>query len=335
MDTKQENLRKSLSEHAIPFQTGISLRGYSWFKSGGNVDTLILPETVGQIETAVNVLSESGLPYKVIGETSNLLFLDDRCYSCLLCTKAVNRSYLSEDGSSLVAETGALLPEVARHALLESIDGFAGLEGIPGTIGGAVFMNAGAFNYSIDQVLQKVDIVHLDGRLETLPSSALELEHRNSIFRKGGHTGIVLRAYFKVTKGDQHTIYSNMSLYHSKRHKYLEYMYPNLGSMFVGSVYRAFAAKDLYYKIVSGIYILFNYKYKIFRRESPIDRKWLNDFTVKRFGIRFNRQPFSDKTLNMLINNSHHTDEILDYIDQIKGHVGENLQIENEIVDPF
>ena len=82
-------------------------------------------------------------------------------------------------------------------------------------------------------------------------------------------------------------------------------------------------------------YYLWCYKWKAFRRESPINRKWINDITVKRFGITFREQPFSDKTMNSLINNGHHTDEVLDYISQIKAIIGEKVPIENEIVVGF
>ena len=126
-----------------------------------------------------------------------------------------------------------------------------------------------------------------------------------------------------------------MELLHAKRHKYNEYMYPNLGSMFSGSVYRALGKRDPMYKLVSSAYYLWCYKWKMFRRESPINRKWINDYTVKRFNLKFDKQPFSDKTLNCVINNGHHTDELLDFIDQMRSLVGKHVPIENEVVNPF
>ncbi len=328
-------LCNKLQAAGISFTAGVSLKGYSWFKSGGEVDLIISPTTVNQLVATVHLLHQTRLPYKVIGETSNLLFLDDEHYTCLLSTKAITGMHTDKETGMLVAEAGSLLPDLSRYALYDSIVGFAGLEGIPGTIGGAVFMNAGAFNYSIDQVLDRVEVVNPDGSLETLSASALKLTHRDSIFKQGGHPGIILRAFFQAHKGDQHEIHSQMELFHSKRHKYLEYMYPNLGSLFVGSVYRALGERDLFYKLVSACYMGLNYRFKPFRRESPINRKWLNDFTVKRFNIKFRQQPFSDKTINSLINNGHHTSEHLEYIRQIREIVGDRLIIENEVVAPF
>lgn len=67
----------------------------------------------------------------------------------------------------------------------------------------------------------------------------------------------------------------------------------------------------------------------------PLNRKWLNDIAVKRFGLHYERQPFSDKSLNVLVNNGHHSDELLAYIERMKELVGKDVPIENEIVEPF
>ena len=239
------------------------------------------------------------------------------------------------DESCFIAETGALLPDLSRLALLHSMNGYAGLEGIPGTIGGAVFMNAGAYGYSIDKVLRKIEIITPDGEIRAMTAAELGLKHRDSLLRQGSLKGIVARAWFNAEPGDERRIYREMELFHAKRHKYLEYMYPNLGSLFVGSVYRELGRNDLWYRIVSALFLGLNYKFKIFRRESPINRRWINDFTVRRFGIRFRKQPFSDKTINSIINNGQHTDEHLDYIRQLQELTGNRMTIENEIVHPF
>lgn len=328
-------LKQDLEKHAVPFYTDVDLKEFSWFKSGGSIRLLISPETVEQLHDAVRLLVQQRISYKVVGETSNLLFLDDADYGCLLCTKGVSGMSFDAHNSLIVAEAGALLPELSRLALRHSIHGFAGLEGIPGTIGGAVFMNAGAYGYSVDKVLRKIDLITPEGEMRTLEASELGLKHRDSLLRQGNLKGIVARAWFDATPGDPRNIYGEMELFHAKRHKYLEYMYPNLGSLFVGSVYRELGKKDIYYRVVSALFLGLNYKFKVFRRESPINRKWINDFTVKRFDLKFRIQPFSDKTINSLVNNGQHTDELLDYIKQLQDLTGNRMTIENEIVRPF
>lgn len=331
----ESSLQQDLSRCGIPCSADVALKEFSWFKSGGSIRLLISPETVEQLHEAVRVLVRHSAHYKVVGETSNLLFLDDADYACLLCTKGVNGMSFDAENGCMVAETGAKLPDLSRLALRHSIHGFAGLEGIPGTIGGAVFMNAGAYGYSIDKVLKQIELITPEGELQVLEAGELGLRHRDSLLRQGKMKGIVARAWFAAKPGDPKRIYGEMELFHAKRHKYLEYMYPNLGSLFVGSVYRELGKKDLVYRVIAALFLGLNYKFKIFRRESPINRKWINDFTVKRFNLKFKTQPFSDKTINSLVNNGQHTDEHLAYIKQLQDLTGNRMIIENEIVQPF
>lgn len=328
-------LRTLLEKEGVPFKADVSLKEFSWFKSGGKSSLVIFPESVDALVDALSSIRSKEIGYKVIGETSNLMFLDDKEYSCLVCTKNIKHMKHSKNDGIIEVETGAMLPDLSRFALYEEVGGYAGFEGIPGTIGGAVFMNAGAYNYSIDQVLIDVDVLMPDGSVETHPASKLGLKHRDSAIKRGEHPGIILRSRFRAEAGDPKKIYGEMELYHAKRHKYLEYMYPNLGSVWAGSVFRELGKKDRVYAVLSGVYFLLNYRYKLFRRESPINRKWLNDLTVKRFGLKFRKQPYSEKTINMLINNGHHTDELLDYIRQIQDIIGDSIPLENEIVQPF
>lgn len=334
---KEKNLYliKFLELESIPFMRNLRLSEFTYFKTGGVLSLLIQPTNILQLQSVISFMASSRLSYKVIGETSNLMFLDDVDYSCCITTRKLTHIHYSKEHGTLIAECGAMLPELARFALYKLIEGFSGLEGIPGTIGGAVFMNAGAYDCSIDEVLSKVEVLNPDGSIEELPVEQLGLKYRNSIFKMREHPGIIARAHFKVRYGNQQSIYQNMELFHAKRHKYQEFMYPNLGSLYSGSIYRSLGEKDFFYRIVSALYLLFNYKFKCFRRESPINRKWINDFTVKRFNIQFKNQPFSDKTMNCLINNGHHTDDHLHFINQIEKLTGAKIPIENEIVEPF
>lgn len=324
-----------LRDQDIPAKDNVSLREFSWFRTGGAARFIVMPRSIDEFTNTIRRLTEMGLPFKVIGETSNLMFLDDKRYSCLIDTRRINNISLNRADSLIEAEVGSLLPTLSRFALHNGLSGFAGLEGIPGTLGGGIFMNAGAYNYAIDQTLVKVDLVDRHGNMETLPASELGLSHRDSELKRGNLDRFVCKGYFRAKEGNQSEIYSEMEIFHAKRHKYLEYMYPNLGSLFVGSVFRTLGEKDLFYRIVSSAYMVINYRLKPFRRESPINRKWLNDFTIRKFGITYTKQPFSDKTINMLINNGHHTDEIVDYVNQLRKLLGDKVTIENEFVDPF
>lgn len=326
---------EGLSQEQIHFEQDVLLRRYSWFKTGGTASLIVNPSSILQLSIAIALLNRLRVPYKLIGETTNLLFLDDARYSCFICTKRISSLNIDHENKLIVAESGAMLADLSRLALYSAVSGLAGFEGIPGTIGGAVFMNAGAYGVDVKQVLEKVEVVLPDGAIRVMPADQLDLSYRNSVFKKGNHPGVVCRAFFRSKPGDQHDIYTEMENIHAIRHRNYEYMYPNLGSIFAGSIYRSLGKKDKFFALAAAAYYLFNYRIRLNRRETPINRKWLNELAVKRFNIHFKNQPFSDKSLNVLINNGQHTDELLCYINQMKTLLGPSIHIENEIVESF
>lgn len=334
----QVNIDRAISdlgEAGVNLDLQVNLREYTWFKSGGMARMIAQPTSINSLAETIRILNSLQIPFKIIGETTNLLFLDDRTYSCLVCTKSIGATVLETKANQIVTETGAMLPSLSRFALHSEIGGFTGFEGIPGTIGGAVFMNAGGYGTNVQQLLQKVEVIMPDGRIESIDVEKLEFSYRNSVFKKGTHPGIIVRAFFRAVPGNQKKSYSRMEEIHANRHRHYEYMYPNLGSIFAGSVYRSLGKKDPLFRVAAAMFYFFNYQFRINKRETPINRKWLNDLAVKRFGIKFEKQPFSDKSLNVLVNNNHHTDDLLAYIDQMKSLVGMDVPIENEIVNPF
>lgn len=324
-----------LKKNNIQSSENVNLKNYSYFKSGGYAKKILYPNNLIHFQKCIKFLNKNFIKFKVIGETTNLIFLDDVVYSCFISTSYLDKIFFNENSNEIIAETGAMLPELSRYALKKSLTGFEGLEGIPGSIGAAVFMNAGAYGNEIKQTIVTVEVILPDGSIKKYNKSQLNLEHRNSIFRTKKNNEIIYKCFFKGKNGNALKIYNKMSLFHNKRHKYQEWMYPNLGSLYSGSVYRSLAKKDFIFGLISSFYYLIFYKWKLFRRESPDNRNWLNKIAVKRFNIKFKNQPFSNKDMNTLINNGHHTDEILDYISQLKKLVGDSIPIENEIVEKF
>jgi UDP-N-acetylmuramate dehydrogenase len=324
-----------LSKNKIISTSSVDLKKFSYFKSGGKADLMLFPSNQEELTECIKILNLYSILFKVIGETTNLIFLDDINYGCFVSTSKISFLKYDKKSNLIISDCGTMLPELSRYALSHSITGFEGLEGIPGSVGAAVFMNAGAYGDDIKKTLVSVDVILKDGEIKNYKSHELELSHRNSIFRTKKSDEIISRCYFKGNKGDVLTIYNRMSLFHNKRHKYQEWMYPNLGSLFTRSIYRLLAKKDFSFYIISSIYYLIFYKWKLFSRESPDNRVWLNNIAVKKFGISYRKQPFSNKDMNTLVNNGHHTDEILDYISQIEKLLGDKVPIENEIVQGF
>lgn len=324
-----------LNDHQIEHRVDAKLNEFTWFRSGGKANAVIFPSSTQTLCLVIKYLNHRNESFRVVGETSNLLFLDDVDYNLLISTIRINQVSVDRGKMEIHSECGVKLPDLSRLALLESVDGFAGLEGIPGTVGGAVFMNAGAYGDSIHRILKSVEVVTAAGDLLVMGVQDLDFSYRNSVFRDGKCPHIIVRAIFHLRPGDQRVIGRKMELVHAKRHKYNDYNYPNLGSVFAGSIYRSLAKRDKFYWLVSSLFYLLNYKLKLFRREAPLNRKWLNDFTVKRFALRFEKQPFSDKTMNTIINNGQHTKVYVDYLNQVRRLIRDDVPVENEIVEGF
>lgn len=331
-----ENLKEYCGHHGVDYELNVSLKSFSVFKTGGIALIVLFPRCISNLVLIFQYLVANEIRFKLVGETSNLLFLDDVEFGCLLVTTGVNSIVLNSSSGTLEVDAGFSLPELARFALLNSIKGFEGFEGIPGSVGGAVFMNAGAYGYEVKDVLKGVDVLDADLGEYYLPVRELKFNNRSSVFREAsGKSIVILKAYFRVEYSDSKKIYKNMSLFHSKRHKYQEFMYPTLGSLYSGSVYRSLARRNVFYKIMSFLYFLIFYKLKLFMREAPNDRILFNSITINMFKICYTIQPFSDKDMNTLTNRGQHTDEFLRYIEQMESLVGDDLRVENEIVADF
>ena len=335
MNDELEVLCSACAENGIKYVTDVNLSELTYLRTGGNANLIIYPNSVEKFAATVAFLAKYKCRYKVIGNTSNLLFLDDSSYSILISTIALNQiKYCSTDGT-ITAEAGAMMPDLSRVALRAGVTGFEGLEGIPGTIGGGVFMNAGAYGTELKDELIGAIAVRLDGRILEIDKEELGLTHRASALRRGDFQGFVASCTFQARRGDPSCIFSKMEVFHAKRHKYQDFMYPNLGSIYSGSPYRALARYDLKFKLLSALFYMFRYKYKVFHRESPINRKWLNDLVLRTFDFNYELQPFSDKTLNCLVNRGQGTGEMVRFITQMEEMVGDVIPLENEIVQGF
>ena len=196
-------------------------------------------------------------------------------------------------------------------------------------------MNAGAYGYETKNVLKGIELIDKYGNRKKFKNEELGLKYRNSVLKKGEVEGIVVSATFNIKYMPQSKIEQRMELFHAKRHKYQEWSFPNLGSCFSGSVYRALGEKDGVFKYISMLYFFFNYKVRLFRRGSPINRIWINNFAIKRFSLKYEKQPFSNKNINTLVNRGQGTDEMLRYIEEINLLTDSKIPIENEIVESF
>ncbi|AOR77375.1 UDP-N-acetylmuramate dehydrogenase [Novosphingobium resinovorum] len=336
MKDTMATVTEALRSAGIEYCENLDLSTHTYLRTGGRARLVAYPRSTEDVVAIFAMIAHSGLPYKVIGNTSNLLFEDGQDYTFLISIMKMDAVSHDPQSGVFAAQAGVMMPELARQALYASTSGFEGLEGIPGTVAGGLFMNAGAYGYELKDVLTHAELVHPDGSIEQFTTQQLALAHRTSVLRQEKAGSIVTRLFFKGKPGDRDKIFSRMELYHAKRHKYQDFMYPNLGSIFSGSPYRVLGRRDNIYRIRSAIYFLFRYKLKVFHKESPINRRWLNNLAMARFPVlRYEIQPFSDKTLNCLVNRGQGTDAMIKFIRDLEHMAQGEIPLENEIVEPF
>ena len=204
------------------------LSSYVNFKVGGPADILLIPKSKEQVIKSVEVCKENKIPFYLIGNGSNILVRDGGFRGVVISLKEVNTIIV--DGNKIEAECGAMLKAVSDKAMENSLTGFEFACGIPGTIGGAVFMNAGAYDGEIAHVIESAEIIDEECNIVRLSNKDLDFGYRSSIVMKKGYT--VLSAVFKLEKGQVKTIKELVDDLTNKRESKQPLEYPSAGSTF-------------------------------------------------------------------------------------------------------
>ena len=171
---------------------------HTTFRVGGPADYFLCPHSVEEVQEVLHICAEENLPWFILGNGSNLL-VSDKGYRGVVIQLWKNMSEISVEGERIRARCGALLSKIAAEALEYGLDGFAFAAGIPGTIGGAVVMNAGAYGGEMKDVLVEVTVLDRDGNILTLSKEQLKLGYRTSIVKEKDY--IVLEAVLQLKKG--------------------------------------------------------------------------------------------------------------------------------------
>ncbi len=228
MDQRFENeLKKVLSERQV--KTGAPMEMHTTFRVGGPADYFVLPETKEELRETVLLCRREEMPYYILGNGSNLL-VSDKGYRGVIIQVFKSMNKIRADGNCIHAQAGALLSAIAARALEKSLKGFEFASGIPGTLGGACVMNAGAYGGEMKQVLKQGTVLDSEGNILAIPSEDLEMGYRTSIIAKEGH--IVLEAVIELEEGNEEEIRSLMEELKNKRVEKQPLEYPSAGSTF-------------------------------------------------------------------------------------------------------
>ena len=208
-------------------QEPISL--HTTFRIGGPADLFVTPGSIQAVADSIRICKETQTPYAVIGNGSNLL-VSDTGYRGVIIQIGRNLNQVSVNGEEIRAQAGAMLSVIAKTALSESLTGFEFASGIPGTLGGAAVMNAGAYGGEMKDVLTEVTVLTREGEIRTVPAGKLEMGYRTSLAAKNGW--IILEAVLKFQKGDAEAIRGRMEELKMQRVTKQPLDLPSAGSTF-------------------------------------------------------------------------------------------------------
>lgn len=210
------------------------LSNHTSFKVGGPAKYLVYPKTISEIISIIELCEKNNMPYYVMGKGSNLLVSDKGYEGTIIKLNAefsnINISQLSKEEYLVRAQAGISLAKMAKFLASNGLAGFEFAAGIPGTLGGAVTMNAGAYDGEIKDIIIGATVLDKDCNLINLSKEELELGYRSSIIQKEGY--IVLEVEFVFNKGDSDEIFAKIIDLNNRRRDKQPLEYPSAGSAF-------------------------------------------------------------------------------------------------------
>lgn len=205
------------------------MSSHTTFRIGGPAEVFAMPENYEQIGAVLTLCDQEQLPYFVLGNGSNLL-VSDSGYRGVIIQMDRNMEEIRLEGNEIHACAGALLSSIAVAARNASLTGFEFAGGIPGTLGGAVVMNAGAYGGELKDVLKEAVVMDREGKIFTIPVEKLEMGYRTSVIKTAGY--LVLEAVIALKKGDPEKIRATMKDLSDRRTEKQPLDCPSAGSTF-------------------------------------------------------------------------------------------------------
>ena len=204
------------------------LMHYTYTHTGGPADWLAFPKNVEEVQTLVAYANDHQLPLTVLGNASNLIVRDGRIEGLTLILTRMNK--ISVTGNRVTAEAGAAYIETTIAARDHSLTGLEFAAGIPGSIGGAIFMNAGAYGGETKEVVESATVLLPDGTIKRLTNEELDFGYRHSSVQD--NHGVVLDATFSLQPGDHDEIAAKMDELNARRAAKQPLDLPSCGSVF-------------------------------------------------------------------------------------------------------
>lgn len=222
-----KKLESILTEEQVKIEE--PMKNHTTFRVGGPAAYFVMPRTAEEVAKVTELCAQENVPYYIVGNGSNLL-VSDKGYDGVIIQIYKQMSQVEVKGREIYAQAGVLLSMVAKRALDTELAGFEFAAGIPGTLGGACVMNAGAYGGEMKDVLKSVTVLDKDGNVKKLAKDELELGYRTSVIAKKGY--IVLDAVMELKEGKAEEIKALMDDLKERRITKQPLEYPSAGSTF-------------------------------------------------------------------------------------------------------
>ncbi len=299
MNNVKELIDLIKKENLGTYKENVSLKTLTTYKTGGNAKLLVFPNSTESLVKIIKYIKNNKIKFKIFGNGSNIL-ASSREYNGVII-KLTNLNNLVQNGENIEVEAGYNFALLANNM---SKQGYSGLEfacGIPATVGGAVYMNAGAYLSEVSAVLEKVDILDENLEFKTIKNKDLNFSYRHSKFME--KDWIVLKAYFKLKKGNKEEIIDLINDRKKRRLASQPLEYPSAGSVFRNP-------------------------------EGNFAGKLIEDSNLK--GKNHGGGQISDKHANFIINKGDATAEDIKHLmdlakEEVKKNYGVDLRIEQEL----
>ncbi|GHV98320.1 UDP-N-acetylenolpyruvoylglucosamine reductase [Lactobacillus nasalidis] len=217
-----------LKAQGLDLQENIPLSRYTFTQTGGPAEYLAFPKSLEELRAVLAAAREDGLPITVIGNASNLIIRDKGIKGLVLILTGMNE--IKVEDSRVRAQAGARIIDTSFAAGKAGLSGLEFAAGIPGSVGGAVFMNAGAYGGETKDCLESATVVTRSGELKTYSNQELNFSYRHSLLQENDE--IVIEAVFALKKGDKATILDQMNYLNALRSYKQPLEYPSCGSVF-------------------------------------------------------------------------------------------------------
>jgi UDP-N-acetylmuramate dehydrogenase len=200
-------------------QENVTMANYTTSRVGGKVDGLLIVYSARELEVAATNIWKLGIPLYVIGNGSNVLISDKGLRGVVVINRAHNVRINAQGGQPMVwAESGANLSSISRQAALRALGGMEWASIIPGTLGGAVYGNAGAHGSNMNSTLIMAEILQPESVKGEWPVERMEYDYRSSILKRNNIQAVILSAQLKLTYSSTDAVQALMSSYTAKRH---------------------------------------------------------------------------------------------------------------------